>query len=175
MGAVQSVIDGLQAAGVPAEWYNTGGGCMAIYVGWGPETEDSWHKYEILVTNRLDPFGHGDLVRDDDVWGFNAGFYAFKWEQDDRSTPDVGCLLYVTPETAGQAAGELDPDDHGAFGTPVDLGPEVANVVAAVAAAYDQVRHADHIARRTLSTAGHWFVDTPDGQLVCEVCGAPGE
>lgn len=139
VSAVQKVIAGLQAAGVPAEWHNTGGGCMAISVGWGPETEDSFHMYEILITDKWDPFGQGDYVSDENVSGFNAGFYAFKWDQDQRSTPDEGCLLYVTPESAGQAASELDPEDHGAFGTPVDLGQEVDHVVAAVAAAYDQV------------------------------------
>lgn len=134
MSAVQKVIAGLQAVGVPAEWHNTGGGCMAISVGWGPATKNSTYVYEILITDRDDAFEQGDGASDDNVSGFYAGFYAFKWDQDERSTPDEGVLVYRTADDAGYARSMVDHEEES-----TDLAEEVAGVVAAVAAAYDQV------------------------------------
>lgn len=98
---VRDLIARLRAAGVDAEWTNTGGGCMAVAV-WRDATHTD---YRILVTDRDDVFAGGDLDSDTWVGGFFVQAY------DDAEEP-IEPELYRSPEPRYDDGGLLTSRDE---------------------------------------------------------------
>lgn len=153
MSAVKDLISTLyRSHGIVAGWVDTAGGCMAVEVLFGAYLPgDSYlTRYAVLIVDRECVFSGLDHNSDENVSGFNAGFYALG---DDGEYVAEGITIYRTSDDAGMAASELDPDDNGAFGTPVDLPAEVVACADAVAFVVRVVQDA-HDMGRTIPDPG---------------------
>lgn len=112
---VQRARAALRAAGYPAEWFNTGGGCMVLRFEHGAPVTAPWgetHRYEVMVSPDDGPFGYGDLDADSgEVTGLAAVVYTY----DD-------------------AVQVHDQDTHRVLTVPLDQSDPYTELVAAVAA-----------------------------------------
>lgn len=99
MAIVEQMMSELTKRGLYPTWMNTGGGCMAVSVYFGPHLPGDalMFRYEILITEQEDNFGWDDQHGGDDrMHGFFAGLYVF----DDNGEPiqDECSTIYRTPD-----------------------------------------------------------------------------
>lgn len=112
---VQRARAALREAGYPAEWYNTGGGCMVLRFEHGDTITAPWgetHTYEVMVSPDDGPFGWDDYDTD-------SG----------EVTSLAACVYTYDPEVEGH-----EQDAHRVLTIPLHQPDPYTELVVAVAA-----------------------------------------
>lgn len=182
---IQEMIESFNAHDLGSGFGELGGGCKGVGFDFGPKfgphPQDT--RYEVMVTGKFDPFNGADYDDDRGLDGFTA---CLRVRTDDGEYDDVTnenpIVLYQTTGSAVPRSyiEEMEADGR-VIGSliQIDLEAERKACVAAVLAAVDSVRHGDHIGRHVVDPqpwgpAGHYWVESFDGFMVCEVCGEVG-